>query len=748
MKAKIRSNANGKIRITACTITKNEEKHIATSIRSYRKYVDQIIVVDTGSTDKTKEIARNLGAIVYDFKWCDDFAKAKNAALERADGDWVVFLDADEYFGEDTCKNLRQSIEYAEEHNKNSIMCYMVNIDVIHANRKFAVNKSIRVFKNEYRFHFPIHEEIDFKGDNRIFLVDKNIFFLYHTGYNESISKSKGERNLQIILRDMKECNDHRRIISYYYYLCDTYFTLNEFQKAVDYGLKYIDLSIKEGFVIVGFETRPYSNVVNCYEQLKVSPEKVTPFTEKYLSVFPDSPDSLYASGCNDYNLQLFESAYKKLSEALEIIDKGKENAQGVMLYRKNYIYYVLGRCCEAMYRATDAVDFYYKSFAQDDSFSKPLFALLSIIKNYPKKQLDEFVKSLYTGKFSDRKVQVLSALLEQYMPDQIVDCYARVKNEQNEERLDVSITAYLMAAKGKFDTAAGFMKKADEYEDQDNRKSLAAVYAALSGDKAVIDSIKDICPKPEAWLFGFIDDLKVNDVQLSAICDAMSRCKRLGRIDFAVEKFTALSKKLTEKQLLKCNEFFIFSQDFDLGLLVAELSPISPNSVYYRAYYLYRLGSLNKAEDLLKLAKKMRCKKPAIDFLIEYIEKVKPKDILRDSDKTKVREQIENDISSGKLVESQKKIESYQKNATDAESYALEAVLMYYNALYKKAALAAECGLMIKPDDFDLLYNKGLIYERLSKPKEAAGALKKALKNCNDPAMAQSIEQQLSQCQ
>lgn len=745
MKANVRTKLNDKIKISACTIVKNEEKHIASSIRSYRKYVDQIIVVDTGSTDKTKEIARNLGAIVYDFEWCDDFSKAKNAALDRADGDWIVFLDADEYFAEDTCMNLRQSIEYAEEHNKNSIMCYMVNIDVTHENKKFAVNKSIRVFKNNLRYHFPIHEEIDFKGDNRIFLVDKNIFYLYHTGYNDTVSRSKGERNLEIILRDMKNCDDRRRKISYYYYLCDTYYTLDEYKKAIDYGLKYIDLSIKENFTIVGFETRPYSNIVNCYEELKTDPETIREFTDKYLRMFPDSPDSLYASGANDYNLQLFESAYKKLDRAIEIINEGKENAQGIMFYRKTNIYYLMGRCREGMLRAKDAVDLYYKAFTEDDNFTKPIFSLLSIIKNYPQKQLDEFVKSLYTGKFSNRRVQVLSALLEHYMSEQIVDCYAIIKNENDEEKLDINVTAYLMAAKGKFDTAAGLMKKSDELDSADNRKALAALYAALSEDADVIENVKEISPKPDAWFLGFREDFEPDDVQLASICDIMSRCKRLGKTEFAASRFGEIAKKLTDKQLLKCDEFFNFSQDFDFSMIAAELASISPDSVYYEGYCLYRLGSLNKAADLLKLAKKMGCKKPAIEGLIDYIDKIKPKSVMTDDERNRVRQEIENDISSGNLVESQRKTDAYQKNATDAESYALEAVLMYYSALYKKAALAAECGLMIEPDNFDLLYNKGLIFEKLGKGKEAADALKKALQNCSDPAMAESIKEELN---
>ena len=61
-------------RISACTITKNEEKNIARSIESYKDYVDEIIIVDTGSTDNTVSVAKSLGAKVFNFEWINDFS--------------------------------------------------------------------------------------------------------------------------------------------------------------------------------------------------------------------------------------------------------------------------------------------------------------------------------------------------------------------------------------------------------------------------------------------------------------------------------------------------------------------------------------------------------------------------------------------------------------------------------------------------------------------------------------------------
>jgi len=83
-------------RLSVCLIVKNEEKFLAQCLASLRGLAAQIIVVDTGSTDRTVEMAKEFGAEIYSFAWCDDFAAARNAALEHATGDWILVLDADE----------------------------------------------------------------------------------------------------------------------------------------------------------------------------------------------------------------------------------------------------------------------------------------------------------------------------------------------------------------------------------------------------------------------------------------------------------------------------------------------------------------------------------------------------------------------------------------------------------------------------------------------------------------------------
>jgi tetratricopeptide (TPR) repeat protein len=82
--------------LSLCMIVKNEEAYIAQCLMSVSPVIDEIIIVDTGSTDRTKDIAQVFGAQAYDFQWTHNFADARNFSLLKAHGDWILVLDADE----------------------------------------------------------------------------------------------------------------------------------------------------------------------------------------------------------------------------------------------------------------------------------------------------------------------------------------------------------------------------------------------------------------------------------------------------------------------------------------------------------------------------------------------------------------------------------------------------------------------------------------------------------------------------
>ena len=95
-------------RISICIIAKNEERFIGECIESVLPIAYEVIILDTGSTDKTKEIAASYGEKIklFDYIWEDDFSKARNKCISYATGNWIVRLDADERFTKTTKENL------------------------------------------------------------------------------------------------------------------------------------------------------------------------------------------------------------------------------------------------------------------------------------------------------------------------------------------------------------------------------------------------------------------------------------------------------------------------------------------------------------------------------------------------------------------------------------------------------------------------------------------------------------------
>ena len=97
---------NKRIFISQCMIVKDEEKNIEKALSWGKGVMWEQIVIDTGSTDRTAELAGKLGAKVFHLEWPEDFSAAKNYAIQKARGDWIVFLDADEYMTEEDAKKL------------------------------------------------------------------------------------------------------------------------------------------------------------------------------------------------------------------------------------------------------------------------------------------------------------------------------------------------------------------------------------------------------------------------------------------------------------------------------------------------------------------------------------------------------------------------------------------------------------------------------------------------------------------
>ncbi len=191
--------------ISVCLIVKNEEHFLGECLQSIKPVADQIVLVDTGSTDKTIAIAERFNAEVNHFTWCDDFAAARNASLEKARGDYILWLDADERLTADSISFL-QNLPAPVTGTPRAFQVQINN----HTkdNASFYVSTAYRLFQRhpKLRFENRIHERLTYNARGQV-RVERAKVTLEHLGYalDEAQTERKAQRNLQLLLRMVKE---------------------------------------------------------------------------------------------------------------------------------------------------------------------------------------------------------------------------------------------------------------------------------------------------------------------------------------------------------------------------------------------------------------------------------------------------------------------------------------------------------------------------------------------------------------
>lgn len=173
--------------LSLCMIVKNEELALPSCLSSVKGVVDEMVVLDTGSSDRTPEIAREFGARVYDFKWCNDFSKARNQSLKYVQGNWVLVLDADEALVPEIIPTLKKAIK-----RDRYLVINLVRQEVDAAQSPYSLVS--RLFRNhpDICFSRPYHALID---DSVSQILSQELQWqvgylpevaILHTGYQKS----------------------------------------------------------------------------------------------------------------------------------------------------------------------------------------------------------------------------------------------------------------------------------------------------------------------------------------------------------------------------------------------------------------------------------------------------------------------------------------------------------------------------------------------------------------------------------
>lgn len=308
---------NGKaIKISACYIVKNEEKNLQRSIASIINQVDEIVVVDTGSTDNTVAVAKKADAKVYHFQWQDDFSAARNFALSKVHGDWLVLLDADEYFTEKTAGNIRQAVYKAGE--SEGLLIKWVNYDIDNAEVQDYCYQ-LRIVRNQQGIHYEgiIHEELKLSDCRCIYavIVSSEFLEIYHTGYSKGVSMQKIKRNLSLLQQAVVEGQPEKSLARYF---CDCYLGLGDMDKCIYYGW----MDIRQGRQQVSFASRCNRVLMEYYAQ-KTDEEgikKRRELAEISVREYPEIPDFWAEYSECLYSAESFAEAISAMKKAIVLM--------------------------------------------------------------------------------------------------------------------------------------------------------------------------------------------------------------------------------------------------------------------------------------------------------------------------------------------------------------------------------------------------------------------------------------------
>ena len=195
-------------RIAACMIVRDEEAVLARAISSVRDFVDEIVVVDTGSEDATIAIAEAHGARVGHFAWNDNFSDARNAALGLVTADWVLALDADEELEPATARYLREVVSAGVRHG--GAICFALPVRSRWANpdgpgESSTIHKGGRVFRRlpGVAWIGEVHETIAIEDGKTMAYADADAPTIVHHGYavSREVLARKASRNVELLER-------------------------------------------------------------------------------------------------------------------------------------------------------------------------------------------------------------------------------------------------------------------------------------------------------------------------------------------------------------------------------------------------------------------------------------------------------------------------------------------------------------------------------------------------------------------
>ena len=270
--------------ISLCMITKNEENNLADCLNSVKDIVDEIVIVDTGSTDKTKEIAKKFDAKIFDFKWIDDFSAARNESINPATKEWILIMDAYETLDDEGKKVIRELINGKEADaflflqknytNETKVAGFVNELHEKNGKKYAGWYGSLiaRLFRNKkgYSFEGTVHELVEPSIEKKNGKIAAANVALHHYGNADPAARKK---KLQFYLELCKKKAKQNPNDSAYYELGVLQKENNNLDDAIKFLKKAIELNPKHSMAlyelgVIYEKQKNYDEAINHYTEL------------------------------------------------------------------------------------------------------------------------------------------------------------------------------------------------------------------------------------------------------------------------------------------------------------------------------------------------------------------------------------------------------------------------------------------------------------------------------------------------
>ncbi len=329
-----------KKKLSVCMIVKNEEKMLPQCLNSIRDVADEIIIVDTGSTDRTMAIAREFGAKVYEHPWQKNFSLHRNQSISYATGDWILQIDADEELSPESQQELQRLVQDSPE----EVNGYTVVIRDVHSNgRTGVVFNYPRLFRNGIgvKYEGIVHNQVLIPGQVRI----SNVVF-NHYGYDldHATMLRKFRRTTSLLKKLTREKPDDPMA---YFYLACAYSQYGMPRRTIAYSRKTIDL-LREMDDVPQFYLSIYQALITALLRLGKVQEAEEAARES-LQIAPDYIDGYYHLTKIYYIQKRFQEAVKQAQAFFRLYKKYLRkpeimgNVSIYSLYRIASLLYVYG---------------------------------------------------------------------------------------------------------------------------------------------------------------------------------------------------------------------------------------------------------------------------------------------------------------------------------------------------------------------------------------------------------------------